>query len=141
MQQGHMVTLLKTSGHGVIKLADDNSATSIFSKLNTAVNHNKLQVALQAWWQHTELHEKIAYGIYEFGHNLIKTSVRCEHFLPLAVATEINLNITTYLGWRLLLRELLRPSYGKLFKSSSPKCMTSTLVTNGVPYLKALSEA
>ena len=75
MQTGHMVTLLRTSGHGsygntitaaniidgVIKLADDNSATSIFSKLNTAVNHNKLQVALQAWWQHTELHEKIAY--------------------------------------------------------------------------------
>ena len=86
MQNGHMVTLLKTSGHGsygntitaaniidgVIKLADDDSATSIFSKLNTAINHNKLQVALQAWWQHTELHEKIAYGVYEFGHNLTK---------------------------------------------------------------------
>jgi hypothetical protein len=94
MQTGHMVTLLKTSGHGsygntitaaniidgVIKLADDNNATSIFSKLNTAVNHNKLQVALQAWWQHTDLHEKIAYGVYEFGHNLTKHSVRCEHF-------------------------------------------------------------
>jgi hypothetical protein len=62
MQTGHMVTLLKTSGHGsygntitaaniiegVIKLADDNSATLIFSKQNTAVNHNKRQVALQA---------------------------------------------------------------------------------------------
>ena len=137
IQNGYMVTLLKTSGHGnygntitaaniidgVIKLADDDSATSIFSKLNTAVNHNKLQVALQAWWQHTELHEKIAFGIYEFGHNLTKNSVRCEHFLPLAVATEINYNITTYLhfvehfkGWRILLHELLGPGFGKLFQ-------------------------
>jgi hypothetical protein len=55
--------LFKTAGHGsfgnnitaaniidgVIKLADDGNADSIFSKLNTAVNHNKLQVTLQAW--------------------------------------------------------------------------------------------
>ena len=137
MQNGHMVTLLKTSGHGsygntitaaniidgVIKLADDNSASSIFSKLNTAVNHNKLQVALQAWWQHTNLHEKIAYGVFEFGHNLTKHSVRCEHFLPLAVATEINYNITTYShfvehfkGWRILLHKLLGPRFGKLLQ-------------------------
>ena len=126
MQTGHMVTLLRTSGHGsygntitaaniidgVIKLADDNSATSIFSKLNTAVNHNMLQVALN-----------LAYGVYEFGHNLTKHSVRCEHFLPLAVATEINYNITTYLhfvehfkGWRILLHELLGPRFGKLLQ-------------------------
>jgi len=127
MQTGHMVTLLKTSGHGsyrntitaaniidgVIKLADDNNATSIFSKLKSAVNHNKLQVALQAGWQHIDLHEKIAYDVYEFGHNLTKNSVRSEHFLPITVATEINYNITTYLhfvehfkGWRILLHEL-----------------------------------
>jgi hypothetical protein len=163
MQTGHMVTLLRTSGHGsygntitatniidgVIKLADDNSAQSIFSKLNTAVNHNKLQVALQAWWQHTELHEKIAYGVYEFGHNLTKHSVRCEHFLPLAVATEINYNITTYLhfvehfkGWRILLHELLGQKFGKLFQQFLTEMYDEHIgEKNGVPYLKALSEA
>jgi hypothetical protein len=163
MQTGHMVTLLRTSGHGsygntitaaniidgVIKLADDNNATSIFSKLNTAVNHNKIQVALQAWWQHTDLHEKIAYGVYEFGHNLTKNSVRCEHFLPLAVATEINYNITTYLhfvehfkGWRILLHELLGPRFGKLLQQFLTEMYDEHIgEKNGVPYLKALSEA
>jgi hypothetical protein len=163
MQTGHMVTLLRTSCHGsygntitaaniidgVIKLADDNSATSIFSKLNTAVNHNKLQVALQAWWQHTELHEKIAYGVYEFGHNLTKHSVRCEHFLPFAVATEINYNITTYLhfvehfkGWRILLHELLGPRFGKLLQQFLTEMYDDHIgEKNGIPYLKALSEA
>ena len=163
MQNGHMVTLLKTSGHGtygntitaanvidgVIKLADDNSASSIFSKLNTAVNHNKLQVALQAWWQHTDLHEKIAFGVYEFGHNLTKHSVRCEHFLPLAVATEINYNITTYLhfvehfkGWRILLHELLGSRFGKLLQQFLTEMYDEHIgEKNGVPYLKALSEA
>jgi len=123
---------LKTSGHGsyrntitaaniidgVIKLVDVNNATSIFSKLNIAVNHNKLQVARLAWWQHTDLHEKIAYGVYEFGHNLIKNSVRSEHFLPITVATEINYNITTYLhfmehfkGSRILLQQFLTEMY------------------------------
>ena len=163
MQTGHMVTLLRTSGHGsygntitaaniidgVIKLADDNNATSIFSKLNTAVNHNKLQIALQAWWQHTDLHEKIAYGVYEFGHNLTKNSVRCEHFLPLTVATEINYNITTYLhfvehfkGWRILLHELLGPKFGKLLQQFLTEMYDEHIgEKNGVPYLKALAEA
>jgi hypothetical protein len=110
MQHGQLVKLLKTAGHsiydnnftadniidGVIKLADDDSTASIFSKINTAVNHNKLHVTLQAWRQHPDLYEKIAYGIYEFGHNLTKTSVRCEHFLPHGVSVEINYNISTY---------------------------------------------
>ena len=63
MQHGHLVKLLQTAGHasygnnftaaniidGVIKLADDGNTASNFSKLNTAVNHNKLLVTLQAW--------------------------------------------------------------------------------------------
>lgn len=95
MQKGHMITLLATTGHGsygnnitavniidgVIKLADDGNSSSMFSKLNTAVNHNKLQVALQAWRQYPELHEKIAFGLYEFRPNFSKSSARCEHFL------------------------------------------------------------
>ena len=63
MQHGHLVKLLQTAGHasygnnftaaniidGVIKLADDGNTASNFSKLNTAVNHNKQMVTLQAW--------------------------------------------------------------------------------------------
>ena len=93
---------------------------------SAAVDHNKLQVTLQAWLQHPDLHEKIAYGIYEFGHNLTKTSVRCEHFLPHGVAVEINYSISTYShflehfkGWRQLLQELLGPDYGKCMISKS----------------------
>ena len=106
----NLVKLLQTAGHGsygnnitaaniidgVIKLADDGNTASIFCKLNTAVNHNKLQVPLQVWRQHPDLYEKITYGIYEFGHNLTKTSVRCEHFLSHGVAVEINYTISTY---------------------------------------------
>ena len=113
---------------GVIKLADDDNAASIFSKLNTSVNHNKQQVTLHAWRQHPDLYEKIAYGIYEFGHNLTKTSVRCEHFLPHAVAVEINYNISTYAhflehfkGWRQLLQELLGQDYGRLLQARNEK--------------------
>ncbi len=64
MQHGQLDQLLCTAGlgnygnnitannivDGVIKLADDNNAASIFSKLNTSVNHNKQQVTLQAWY-------------------------------------------------------------------------------------------
>ena len=163
MQQGHLVKLLQTAGHGsygnnitaaniidgVIKLADDGTTASIFSKLNTAVNHNKLQVTLQAWRQHPELHEKIAYGIYEFGHNLTKTSVRCEHFLPHGVAVDINYTISTYAhflehfkGWRQLLHELLGPDYGRLLQEFLTEMYDQQIgERNGLPYLKALAEA
>jgi hypothetical protein len=163
MQQGHLVKLLQTAGHGtygnnitaaniidgVVKLADDGNTASIFSKLNTAVTHNKLQVTLQAWRQHPDLHEKIAYGIYEFGHNLTKSSVRCEHFLPHGVAVEINYNITTYAhflehfkGWRQLLQELLGPDYGRLLKEFLTEMYDQQIgERSGLPYLKALAEA
>ena len=163
MQHGQLDKLLRTAGldnygnnitanniiDGVIKLADDGDTTSIFSKLNTAVNHNKLQVTLQAWRQHPDLHEKIAYGIYEFGHNLTKTSVRCEHFLPHAVAVAINYTISTYAhflehfkGWRQLLHELLGPDYGRLLQEFLTEMYDQQIgERNGVPYLKALAEA
>ena len=163
MQQGHLVKLLQTAGHGtygnnitaaniidgVVKLADDGNTASIFSKLNTAVHHNKLQVTLQAWRQHPDLHEKVAYGIYEFGHNLTKSSVRCEHFLPHGVAVEINYNITTYAhflehfkGWRQLLQELLGPDYGRLLQEFLTEMYDQQIgERNGLPYLKALVEA
>jgi hypothetical protein len=106
-------------------------------------------VTLQAWRQHPELYEKIAYGIYEFGHNLTKTSVRCEHFLPHAVAVEINYNISTYAhflehfkGWRQLLQELLGPDYGRLLQEFLTEMYDQQFgERNGVPYLKALVEA
>ena len=163
MQQGQLDKLLRTAGlgnygnnitatniiDGVIKLADDNNAASIFSKLNTSINHNKQQVTLQAWRQHPDLYEKIAYGIYEYGHNLTKTSVRCEHFLPHAVALEINYNISTYShflehfkGWRQLLQELLGPDYGRLLQEFLTEMYDQQFgERNGVPYLKALTEA
>jgi len=155
--------LLRTAGHGnygnnitsaniidgIIKLADDGDAASIFSKLNTAVNHNKLQVTLQAWRQHPDLYEKIAYGIYEFGHNLTKSSVRCEHFLTHGVAVEVNYNITTYVqflehfkGWRQLLQELLGSDYGRLLLEFLTEMYDQQIgERNGIPYLKALAEA
>lgn len=68
---------------GIIKLSDDDQAGSMFNKLNISVNHNKLQVDQQAWRQHPELFEGIAYHIYEYGHNISRTSIRCEHFTSL----------------------------------------------------------
>jgi len=106
-------------------------------------------VTLQAWRQNPDLYEKIAYGIYEFGHNLTKTSVRCEHFLPHGVAVEINCNISTYSqflehfkGWRQLLQELLGPDYGRLLQQFLTEMYDQQLGDrNGIHYLKALAEA
>ena len=67
----------------------------------------------------------------------------------LAVATEINYNITTYLqfvehfkGWKILLHELLGPRFGKLLQQFLTEMYDEHIgEKNGVPYLKALSEA
>jgi hypothetical protein len=96
-----------------------------------------------------DLYEKIAYGIYEFGHNLTKSNVRCEHFLSHGVAVEINCNITTYAhflehfkDWRQLLHELLGPDYGRLLQEFLTEMYDQQIgERSGLPYLKALAEA
>ncbi len=92
-------------------------------------------MTLQAWRQHPDLHERVAYGIYEFGHNLTKSSVRCEHFLPHAVAVEINYNITTY-------AHFLEHFYGRLLQEFLTEMYDQQIgERSGLPYLKALVEA
>jgi len=119
------------------------------NRLNTAVNHNKSQVNQQAWRQHPTLYENIAYGIYDFGHNMSKNSIRCEHFLQSTVALEINYSITTYSkfcehfkGWRQLIQEHLGQRFGDLLQEFLTEMYDHHIgERNGVPYLKALAEA
>lgn len=162
MMKKHLETLLKTTGHGiygnnitvkniidgVIKLADEEREGTLVSCLNTSVNHNKLQVEQQAWRQHPELHEGIAYGVYEYGHNLTKTSIRCEHFLPYTVAVATNYNITTFpefmesfRGMMQLYQELLGAEWGDQFQIFITEMTNNQIgARNGIPYIKALME-
>ena len=92
---------------------------------------------------------QIAYGVYEFGHNLTKTNISYEHFLPHAVAVDINYNISTYShflehfkGWRQLLQELLGSDYGRLLQEFLTEIYDQQIgERNGIPNLKALAEA
>ena len=152
MQTGHMVTLLRTSGHGsygntittaniidgVIKLADDNNATSIFSKLNTAVNHNKLQVALQAWWQHTDLHEIISPKIAS-GANTFYPSLSPQRSITTSQHTCISWSTSKDGGFFFM--NCWGQNLESYFSSSSPKCTTNILGKKWRPLSEGFSRS